>query len=222
MKSIQSIKMDNLFYSMKELQNEKVGLERKLHEVKRNRHTFEQEFEQESSKCSHIQDRHMRMSETYAVAQQKVEQGMKDIVNLQSDIDRNRPKLNDSQAQIDSEQETQSTSVNDFQDKLSTIASILFQAKNFYRKNLMTSEIQTAETTAIDIDRNGEGIALKVQDLSYQFEKLLGNQCVNEQHQKEKECLKVMYCLITESKVEEEELQGELPEDVNEQNRSYS
>ncbi|XP_012942185.1 uncharacterized protein LOC101856206 isoform X2 [Aplysia californica] len=77
-----SMRMDNLFYSLKELQNV-------------------------TSKYSHIQEKHMRMSETLAVAQQKVEQSMKTFMSLQAEIERNRPKVREAKEEIESERNAQ-------------------------------------------------------------------------------------------------------------------
>ncbi|XP_059159570.1 uncharacterized protein LOC131943445 [Physella acuta] len=137
--------MDNLFYTLKELQKEKNCLEQKLHVQKLNRHTLEQELEKASEKYSRMQEKHFKLAETLAVAQQKVNQTQGLSVGLQDEINRYRPKLEHLQLSIENEKQLQQKLMENFETSLDEIAGQLFEAKRFYNKATLTSEINKAE-----------------------------------------------------------------------------
>jgi len=164
--------MDNLFHSLKQLQSEKLCLEQKLHDEKRKRLSLEQECEQVSTTCSQTQEKHMRLAETHAIAEQKVEQSIKEVMSLQLEVDSKRPQMEQCQREIEMVKQEQSTMLLDFQDQLSSFSSNLFHAKSFYQKENLTTEMQREEQRAEELDKNIENMKSEVINLKDKLEKL--------------------------------------------------
>lgn len=164
--------MDNLFYSLKETQSEKLCLEQKLHEQKRIRHSSEAELDQESAKCSQIQEKHMRLADTHAIAEQKVEQSIKEVLSLQAEVDSKRPKMENNQQEIEMEKQDHTTRLFEFQNTLSEVAGDLFNAKKFHRKDNLNGELQRLLQVIEELDQEIVEMSDNAKHLTNTLEKL--------------------------------------------------
>ncbi|BFZ00822.1 hypothetical protein BsWGS_03861 [Bradybaena similaris] len=166
------VRMESLFFSLKELQNEKICVEQKLHEVKLKRHSLEQEIGHVTSKCNHVQEKHRRMSEILAVAQQKVDQTMATALSLQADIEQSRPKLDELQNAIEAEKKLQLQKIEEFETSLLKISSQLFSARDFYKTCNLKNEINNTHKAQIELEHQADRESKNVQRLTTHLEKL--------------------------------------------------
>ncbi|CAG5135270.1 unnamed protein product [Candidula unifasciata] len=168
----QQVRIESLFFNLKELQNEKACVEQKLHEVKLKRHSLEQEIEHAASKCSHAQDKHRRMSEILAVARQKVEQTMATSLSLQADIEQSRPKLDQLQDAIEAEKKLQLLKLEEFETSLLGMSSQLFSARDFYKNSNLQNEINSTQKAHMELEQQVYRENKNVENLTTRLEKL--------------------------------------------------
>lgn len=147
-----NIRVENLIYTLKELQNEKVCLEQKLQEQDLQKQSLEQTLEQESNKCAHVQEKHRRMAGTFAVAQQKVDTTLTACVNLQEEIEKLKPQMELLQQAIAEEKKQQRRNIEAFEAALGEISAELFHARSFYKKDALQNQINLAKKEAGELE----------------------------------------------------------------------
>ncbi|KAK3753697.1 hypothetical protein RRG08_038344 [Elysia crispata] len=167
-----NLRVENLVYTLKELQNEKACLEQKLQEQDMKKHSLEKSLEQESNKCAHVQEKHRRMAGTFAVAQQKVDTTLTTCMSLQEEIELIKPEMEKLQQSIQEEKRQQHKNIKEFEEALSEISAQLFQARNFYKKTTLQDETALAMKVAMELESKAEKDDKEIQRMTHALEKL--------------------------------------------------
>ncbi|XP_074644509.1 uncharacterized protein LOC141901265 [Tubulanus polymorphus] len=165
-----SFKVDVIFNSVKELQNERSSLEQKLNSVRQKRRDLESENEHALAKFQQSSDINTKLEEMLKVAHHKVDQIQKQITNAEETIQQKRNAVESLNTQIEEERIRKEQSRKEFEKGCDKMAMQLLEAKQFYTNECLENELDKVET----ISQNFDGEDMMNGNQIVQLESLLG------------------------------------------------
>ena len=149
-----NIKVDNLFNSLKGLQQGRLRLEQNLEELRAKKRGLETALEEAHAKHAQVRDVSQKMKETLKVAQHKVAQTQQQQASLQVDAKVKANRIAELNKRIEDERGKHTEETLEFNGKLSDLADCFTSARNFHSNENLQRQIQETEkeTAAFDAD----------------------------------------------------------------------
>ena len=152
-----NIKVDNLFNSLKGLQQGRLRLEQNLEELRAKKRGLETALEEAHARHAQVRDVNLNMKETLKIAQHKVAQTQQQQASLQVDAKGKANHITELNKRIEDERGKQTEETLEFNEKLAGLADCFTSARNFHSDENLQRQIQDTEreTAAFDADVAG-------------------------------------------------------------------
>lgn len=138
----ENIRVDVLFKGVKDLKQERQGLEQKLNDLRNERASVAAKLEACATKHRQTKDVHMKLSETLKVAQHKAIESQNKIHNFEEIASKKRSRLTEFNKNIENEKGNQQAYTLDFEGNLAKLTASFLDAKNVFKDDaLMTSSV---------------------------------------------------------------------------------
>ncbi|KAK2176362.1 hypothetical protein NP493_667g01042 [Ridgeia piscesae] len=149
-----NIKVDNLFNSLKGLQQGRLRLEQNLEELRAKKRGLETALDEAHAKHAQVRDVNQKMKETLKIAQHKVAQTQQQQASLQVDAKVKANRIAELNKRIEDERGKHTEETLEFNGKLSDLADCFTSARNFHSNGNLQRQIQETEkeTAAFDAD----------------------------------------------------------------------
>ncbi|KAK6194520.1 hypothetical protein SNE40_000142 [Patella caerulea] len=167
-----NFRVESLLHSLKEVQNEKCCMERKLTEQRNKRRNMEREFETVNMKLIQVTDIHHKMMETMKIAQLKVSQTQAQADSLEEGNEKRRGKIADLNRRIEREKEKQNTEVAKFEEELSELASKLMTARNCHKDDHLEETLKNLESEKRQLGKHKNLLKSEVDKLAQTLESI--------------------------------------------------
>ncbi|XP_020617169.1 myosin-9-like [Orbicella faveolata] len=167
-----TFRVDVIFNSLRELQQEKERLEQHCHEEKARCRSLEIKLDACQTKYYQYSEKNCKMLETVNAAKQKVLQTQLQASRLKELNDGKGARITELRKQIDEEMRKEEEEMQVFQNKLAELTNNFRNARNYYTEENVKKEMEEwskqAEETKSEVSK--EDIALK--ELSAKFHQL--------------------------------------------------
>lgn len=167
--------IDDLDYTLAELQKEKHSLANQLTECKNKRQGLEKTLEAVHKKHSQLSEVHRKLSETLQVGYHKVAQMQSQAESLENHIQKKRDEIKDITKKYEEQKNSQLNHVKYIEEQLSEITKKMKDAKSFYTKANILKEVEAVETKKIEMEKQILFIEADAETVRMQVKTLLQN-----------------------------------------------
>lgn len=163
-----NIKVDNLFNSLKDLQQGRSRLEQNLEELRAKKRGLETALEEASARHAQVRDVNIKMKETLKIAQHKVSQTQQQQASIRVEAEVKGNLVSQLNKRIEDERGKQTEETLRFGEKLADLAERFTSARNFHsdenlQQQILQTERETAELDAKEADHLAETEQLQKQ-----------------------------------------------------------